>query len=161
MWNKIPRQRGFTLVELIIAMVIIGISLAAVVGVFNFNTVASARPIVDKQMRAFAEGLMEEIQHQPFGASANGAPSQPCARDTFNDIMDYNGYQQAKLCDINGTDLGLAGMTVQVAVGAPPPAVPLPGVAGGDAVQITITVTHGSDQVALRGWRTNFGKNQQ
>jgi MSHA pilin protein MshD len=158
MWNKRMRQHGFTLVELIIAMVIIGISLAAVVGVFNFNTVASARPIVDKQMRAFAEGLMEEIQHQPFSASANGAPSQPCARDSYNDLMDYNGYQQTKLCDINGNDLGLGGMSVLVAVGAASPAAPMPGVPGGDVLQITITVSHGSDNVRLQGWRTNFAK---
>jgi len=161
MWNKARRQRGFTLVELIIAMVIIGISLAAVVGVFNFNTVASARPIVDKQMRAFAEGLMEEIQHQPFVASPNNAPSQVCARDSFNDIMDYNGYQQTSLCDINGTDLGLGGMSVQVAIGAPGTGAPMPGVAAGDARQITITVSHGADNVRLLGWRTNFGKLQQ
>lgn len=158
MWSRRQCQHGFTLVELIIAMVIIGISLAAVVGVFNFNAVASARPIVDKQMRAFAEGLMEEIQHQPFSASANGAPSQPCARDSYNDLMDYNGYQQTRLCDINGNDLGLGGMSVLVAVGPASPAAPLPGVPGADARQIAITVTHGGDSVRLLGWRTNFAK---
>ena len=159
MWNK--RQAGFTLIELIIAMVIIGIALSAVIGVFNFNTVASARPMIDKQMRAFAEGLMEEIQHQPFAASANNAPSQACARDTYNDILDYNGYQQNKLCDINGNDLGLAGMDVRVAVGPPGAGAPMPGVPAGDALQITVTVSHGADSVTLAGWRTNFGKKQQ
>jgi MSHA pilin protein MshD len=159
MWNK--RQAGFTLIELIIAMVIIGIALSAVIGVFNFNTVASARPMIDKQMRAFAEGLMEEIQHQPFGASPNNAPSQACARDTYNDILDYNGYQQNQLCDINGTDLGLAGMSVRVAVGAPGASAPMPGVPAGDALQITVTVSHGADSVTLAGWRTNFGRRQQ
>jgi MSHA pilin protein MshD len=159
MWNK--RHAGFTLIELIIAMVIIGIALSAVIGVFNFNTVASARPMIDKQMRAFAEGLMEEIQHQPFAASPNNAPSQACARDTYNDILDYNGYQQNPLCDINGNDLGLAGMSVRVAVGPPGAGAPMPGVPAGDALQITVTVSHGADSVTLTGWRTNFGRKQQ
>jgi MSHA pilin protein MshD len=158
MWNK--RQAGFTLIELIIAMVIIGIALSAVIGVFNFNTMASARPMIDKQMRAFAEGLMEEIQHQPFRASPNNAPSQACARDTYNDILDYNGYQQNQLCDINGGDLGLAGMSVRVVVAPPGAGAPMPGVPAGDARQITITVSHGADSVTLAGWRTNFGENQ-
>lgn len=159
MWNKadnpaLLRQAGVTLVELIIAMVIIGISLTAVIHVFNLNSVASADPMATKQMRAVAEGLMDEIQKQRFAAQANDAPAG-CARDTFNDILDYNGYTQS-VCDVGGTDLGLPGMTVAVTV-TPAAAALFPGVPAAAALQIQVTVAKGADSFRLQGWRTDFG----
>lgn len=155
MWNK--RQRGVTLVELIIAMVIISISLTAVVQIFVVNSVASADPMITKQMRSVAEGLMEEIQRQPFAQSPNGAPMAPCARDSFNDIRDYNGYIQTSVCDIEGTSLGLTGMGVSVTVtqGAQAGA-PFPGVPSADVLQIVVVVTQGSQNFRLVGWRTAY-----
>lgn len=154
MWNK--RQAGVTLVELIIAMVIISVGVIGVIQVFAFNSVASADPMVTKQMRAVAEGLMEEIQHQPLAASANVAPSG-CARNTYNDIADYNGYAKSVICDINGMDLGLTSMTVSVTVGAPAAAATLfPGVAAGSVLEITVIVTYAGQSFTLKGWRTTF-----
>jgi MSHA pilin protein MshD len=152
MWNR--RQRGVTLIELIVAIVIISIGVVGVVHVFSQNSINSADPMVTKQMRAVAEGLMEEIQHQPFTAAANAAAAG-CARNTFNDLMDYNGYSQATVCDINGANLGLAGMSVAVTVAAPAAGL-FPGVAAGQVLQITVTVTSGTQRFVLQGWRTNF-----
>ncbi|SFV05076.1 type II secretion system protein [Pseudoduganella namucuonensis] len=155
MWNK-RRQQGVTLVELIIAMVIIGISVAGVVQVFNLNTVASADPMITKQMRAVAESLMEEIQHQQFDAQANTGAAAGCARDTFNDVRDYHGYTQANVCDIGGVSLGLSGMGVSVTVTNAATSL-FPGVPAGSALQIQITVTQGTQSFKLLGWRTDFG----
>lgn len=154
MWSK--RQSGVTLVELIIAMVIIGISVAGVLQVFSLNTVASADPMVTKQMRAVAEALMEEIQHQQFAARDNDGAAAGCARDTFNDVRDYNGYTQSEACDIGGVSLGLPGMAVSVNI-ANASAAQFPGVPAGQALQIQITVTQGTQSFRLLGWRTNFG----
>lgn len=155
MWSK-RRQGGVTLVELIIAMVIIGISVAGVVQVFSLNTVASADPMITKQMRAVAEGLMEEIQHQQFAVQDNESAAAGCARDTFNDVQDYHGYNQLEACDIGGVSLGLAGMAVSVTVTNTAAAL-FPGVPTGEALQIQITVTQGTQVFRLLGWRTNFG----
>lgn len=152
MCNK--RQAGVTLVELIIAMVIISVGLLGIIQVFSFNSVASADPMVTKQMRAVAEGLMEEIQHQNFTAAANVAPTG-CARNTFNDIADYNGYSQNIICDINGVDLGLANMTVSVTVAVPSAAL-FPGVANDKMLEITVIVTYAGQSFTLKGWRTSF-----
>lgn len=152
MWNK--RQAGVTLVELIIAMVIISVGVLGVIQVFSYSSVASADPMVTKQMRAVAEGLMEEIQHQSFTATANAAPSG-CARNTYNDIADYNGYSQSIICDINGNDLGLTNMTVSVSVTTPSSTL-FPGVAAASMLEITVVVTYAGQSFTLKGWRTSF-----
>jgi MSHA pilin protein MshD len=62
-----PRiQRGVTLVELVVFIVIVGVAMAGVFAAFNTMTAASADPQVRKQMLAIAESLMEEIQLMPF-----------------------------------------------------------------------------------------------
>jgi MSHA pilin protein MshD len=156
---KHPRQRGVTLIELVIAIVVIGVALAGVLLVFANNVKASANPVVIKQMNAIAEEMMEEIALKPYVPVANAAPSG-CARNTYNDISDYNGYSTTAIntiCDIDGTHIpALAGYVVNVTVAAP---ASWNGVA--QAQQITVTVTHGAGPdlktITLTSWRTNYG----
>jgi len=60
------RQRGVTLVELIIFIVIIGLALTAILGVMTFTTKASADPVRRKQALILAEGLLEEVELARF-----------------------------------------------------------------------------------------------
>lgn len=60
------RQRGITLIELIVFMVIVSVGLAGILSVLNLTTRHSADPMVRKQMLAIAEGLMDEVAAQPF-----------------------------------------------------------------------------------------------
>ncbi len=148
------RQAGTTLVELIIAMVIIGVAVAGVMQVFNVTAIASADPIVQKQLRAVAESMMDEVQRQPFSATANSAASG-CARDTYNDIMDYNGYTSSQICQVTGTPVtALAGMSISVAVVA----TSLQGIPNADAYQITVTTQRGANSFRLTGWRSNYAR---
>lgn len=149
------RQRGVTLIELVIAIVIIGVALAGVLLVFANNVRASANPVIIKQMTASAEEMMEEIALKPYVPAANAAPSG-CARNTFNDISDYNGYGTAGyICDIDGAHM-LPGYSINVTVAAP---AAWNGVA--QTKQITVTVTHGAGSglqtITLTSWRTNYG----
>jgi len=62
-----PRSnRGVTLVELIVFIVIVGVAMAGLFAAFNTITAASADPQVRKQVLAIAESLMEEVQLMPF-----------------------------------------------------------------------------------------------
>ena len=54
--NAAP-QRGVTLVELIVAVVIISVALAGVLAAFNASVRGSADPMVSKQMTSIAEAL--------------------------------------------------------------------------------------------------------
>lgn len=148
MWNR--TQAGMTLVELIIAMVILAVGVGGVLVVYNNTTRNSTDPVLQKQMVAIAEGMMEEIQRMPFAASANAAPAQACGRDTYNDLADYNNYASTDACDVLG-NIQVADYAVAVAVvpdGTFAPA--------GATMRITVTVTRGNLSVNLVGWRTNY-----
>lgn len=142
--------RGVSLVELMIAIVVIGAGLAGVLTAYGTATRASADPVRRQQMLALAEEMMEEILLKPYAAAANGAPAG-CARDTFNDVADYHGYASgASPCTVDGTAVAaLAGYQVSVSVTS----ATLGGVSA--ARRITVTVTQGSESISLVGWRTD------
>ena len=149
------RQSGMTLIDLIVAIVIISIGLTGVLLAFTTTVRHSADPMVRKQMSAIAEEMMEEILLKPFAVTAN-LPPAVCARNTYNDVRDYNGYSAANICDIDGTTV-LNGYGVSVSV-SPPAASPvsLSGVAATDQLTVTVNVTHGSESSSLTGWRTCY-----
>ena len=64
--TRLRRQRGITLVELIMFMVIISIALAGIIGVMNLVTSKSADPLRRKQALLIAEGLLEEVRLAAF-----------------------------------------------------------------------------------------------
>lgn len=60
------RQRGLTLIELIMFIVIVGAALAGVLTVLNLTVRNSADPLIRKQALAIAEAVLEEVMLQPF-----------------------------------------------------------------------------------------------
>ncbi|MGH8855692.1 MAG: type IV pilus modification PilV family protein [Telluria sp.] len=140
---------GITLVELVIAIVIVGAALGGLVAAFAQANRASADPVVTQQMLAIGDSMMEEILLKPFEPADNEGPNP--GRAQFNDVGDFNGYASAGIEDIDGNavdGLGSYGVNVRVA------AVALTGVPSTDALRVTVTVTHGTQQLALTGWRT-------
>lgn len=143
--------RGFTLPEALLAIVVIGVGLTGVLAAFGSVTRNSADPVVHKQMIAVAQTLMEEITLKPFAVAAHTAPAG-CARSSFNDVRDYNGYSSNGVCTVDGVAIAaLAGLQVgaTVATGT------LGGLAG--ALKITVTVQHSGQTLTLVGWRTDYG----
>ena len=60
------KQRGISLIELIMFIVIVGVALAGILGVMNITTRDSAGPMIRKQSLAIAESLLEEVELMPF-----------------------------------------------------------------------------------------------
>lgn len=143
------RAAGFTLIEMVIAVVIIGVGLAGVLLAFDTSVKSSADPLIRKQMLAIAEEMMDEILLKPY-ASATGTISG-CNRSFADDVRDYAGYASTGVCDIDGTAVaGLAAYNVNVGVTSEA----WQGIA--NTLHITVTVTHGGESLSLDGWRTAY-----
>ena len=144
------RSRGFSLPEALLAIVVIGVGLTGVLAAFGSVTRNSADPVVHKQMIAVAQELMEEIQLKPFAVAANTAPAG-CARDTYNDVRDYDGYSSTGMCTVDGVAIpALADLQVRATVATGT----LGGVGG--ALKITVTVEADGKTLSLVGWRTDY-----
>jgi MSHA pilin protein MshD len=92
------RSRGFTLVEIIVLIVVVGAALVGVLLVFQNTVRGSADPQVRKQALAIAEAMLDEI----LLASYDPLPGTG-ARASFDDVDDYAGYTTAGgMKDIQG-----------------------------------------------------------
>lgn len=149
MSNK-RRMAGVTLVELIVAIVIVGVALAGLVAAYNRASVASADPVITQQMLAIAESMMEEVMLKPYDG---GDGAVGTTRAQYDEIGDYANYSAQAVTDADGQPIaGLGRYSVSVAVG--PVADALPGVDANDARRIDVTVAHGAERLTLSGWRT-------
>ena len=64
--NRCTTRNGFTLVELVLFIAIMGVAVGGVLIAYDFAARDSADPVVKKQALAIAESLLEEIQQMPF-----------------------------------------------------------------------------------------------
>ena len=135
------RQRGVTLIELILFIMIIGIALAAILGVMNVTTRSSADPVRTKQALMIAEALLEEVQLtgftkcDPSGDNGDGtcsipeawgqAAPEPVGPRPYDNINDYVTQASTAvaafnvggvLADANGRALNVTGYTATVAI---------------------------------------------
>jgi MSHA pilin protein MshD len=60
------RQGGFTLIELVMFIIIVGIAVAGILLVYTNTVRYSADPVIRKQMLAIAEAMLEETKLMPF-----------------------------------------------------------------------------------------------
>ena len=162
-------QRGLTLIELVIYIVVVLVGLAGVLTVLDTTVRGSTDPVARKQALALAEAMLEEVlakdyQNDPSdpanvsstvgctpATTPKCTPNTPAQRDNYNDVDDYNGWNQAGNRQAVGVaPAALAGYNVTVAVGA------APAVNGVALKAVTVTVTRGAETVTLQGWRGNF-----
>ena len=162
MWSRYTRSAGVTLVELVVAIVIRGVALAAGVAVYACTTRASVDPVIVQQMQAIADNMMEEVLLKPYAPGPAPGAGAGGARVNFDDVRDYDGYGQAiqGIRDVEGNAMpGLERYTVLVTV--TPTA--LTNIPNTDALQIVVRVSvNGSATntslpapIVLTGWRTN------
>jgi len=59
-------QRGVTLIELVMFIVIVGIAVAGILVVYTNTVRHSADPLIRKQMLSIAEAMLEEVKLMPF-----------------------------------------------------------------------------------------------
>jgi MSHA pilin protein MshD len=64
--SSAARQRGVTLIELILFIVIVSVAVVGVLGVLSLTTRKSADPLRHKQALMIAQGLLEEVELAKF-----------------------------------------------------------------------------------------------
>jgi len=144
--TRTANQRGLSLIELIVAIVVIGTAVVGVLGAISLSARSSADPMIQKQALAIAEALLEEVQLQPFTycdpddtAAATALSSADCtggaggandesrtplthegesrtAIPIFDNVSDYNGLVINPVTDINGAALGFDGYSATITV---------------------------------------------
>jgi MSHA pilin protein MshD len=97
MWSRARarRQRGVTMIELIIFMVIIGAALAGILGVMSLTTKNSADPVRRKQALILAEGLLEEVELAKFSYCDPTDPQAEEAQSTGQCTIPENWGQES------------------------------------------------------------------
>lgn len=146
MSSSLGRQRGVTMIELVMFIVIIGVALAGLLQVLNFTTRTSADPLRQKQALMIAEGLLEEVRlsaftfceptdanvataasaaectvQESFGLTAGETAGRP--HDNVNDYVTASGTANAafndalgKLVDAHGNAIEVDGYSAQVTI---------------------------------------------
>lgn len=146
-------QSGVTLIELIVAMIVISIALGGVLMVMNYTTSHSADPVLRHQAIAIAEAYMEEITLKNF-TDPDGIEVGE-TRATFDDVDDYNNLPDPLVRDQTGAAIAaLANYRVAVNVAALNYGPVGNQIAG---LQIDVTVTDPAGQVfTLTGYRAPY-----
>jgi MSHA pilin protein MshD len=137
-------QRGVTLVELVLAIVIISIAVTGVLSAYVNMIARSADPLIDVQAVAIAEAYMDEIVSKP-AAAASGAGS----RASFATMADYDGLNEPPHDQFGAPIAVLAAYTVNVSVDS------AANVQGVPMFAATVTVTRGSSSIALQSYRAD------
>lgn len=152
-------QRGVSLIELVMAIVLISIGLAGILTVINQSTMHSADPMMLQQGNAIAQSYLEEILLHPYRDPDDNALCGLAegTRAAFDDVCDYTALPDTRVRDKDGglvagtedyrinvavdnTTLGPVGTTV-------------------NALRVVVTVTHVTVpyvNITLTGFRADY-----
>lgn len=172
-------QRGITLIEQIVFIVIVSVGVIGLVSVMNPAIRASADPMLTKQLVAIAESLLNEVLHQPFtwcdpddaaattaqsyadcanpqnafGATPAGETRYAAGADpAFDNVADYHG-PMATIDDPSGIN-AMAGYSANIVIARVGNAMGLADDTA--ALSVTVTVTRGAETFTLTGLRFRY-----
>lgn len=149
-------QRGVTLVELVIAIVVISVAVAGLMRAYSGMMTRSADPLVYQQSLAVAEAMLEEITAKAFLDPDTGTlcpGPEAGGRSDYDNVCDYNGFSMASITDLAGNPLNLSGYSVSVTVASAGGDMDL---AANDGLRIDVTVSGPLNDVELTGYRARY-----
>lgn len=150
---------GVTLVELIIAIVVISIALTGTLVAMNRTARQSGDPMVLRQAVGVAEAYLEEILLKPYDDPDGGVcpAAEGGGRAVYDNVCDYNLLDDFGAKDQTGTAItGLGSYRVRVAVGTTATLGSLVGPTD-DLLRVDVRVTHSNAvDLTLSGYRTHY-----
>jgi len=165
------KQSGMSLIELVIAITLMGSGLAALMNVYGLSLSGNtSNSLMQQQSLFIAESMMEEIYlHDFYDPTVNpktnlGLPagtSVPCAgpnetdRTQFDDVCDYDGFTETGITSFH-TGNSVAGLNLY-AVSVAVVGQAFAGLTADQAVRITVTVTDPAGQnLVLQSYRSAY-----
>jgi MSHA pilin protein MshD len=115
------RQRGFTLLELVVTLVILGVAFAAIAGLVGTLGGGSASPVLQTQALYIAEGYLEEAMLKAYSDPDGIDEGSATSRDLWDDVVDYRRLDTAA-APTDSTGVGIPGLSryrVRMTVGEP------------------------------------------
>ncbi len=170
------RQSGFSLIETILVIVLLGVAVAGMAAMFINNISKSHEPYLRQRALVVATAFMDEIMHKRWddnsplgggcvntgsvlcssGPAVAGIGSEEPLRPDWDDIDDFNAISnQSPPQDASGSVMpGYAGFTVSVSVSQPGA---WNGVPATDVKRIDVQVSsNNGETLSLSAYRVNF-----
>lgn len=116
------RARGFSLIELAIAIAVMGVVVAGAATLFFNLSRRSADPVVQVQAQLIAESYLDEILIKRFYDPDTGTvcpsvlPGKEALRQDYDNVCDYNGLSEAPRNHLGTAIPALSAYTVTVTV---------------------------------------------
>jgi MSHA pilin protein MshD len=144
------KQRGVTLVELIVAITVIATAGAALVGTLSYLAGTGSDYILQAQAQSIADSYLAEISGKSF-SDPDGVDGE-ANRSLFDDVDDYNGLTSAAASDEMGNAAGNFSVRVTLTPGG------LGTIPNADVWRIDVVVDYGNGSangtVISTGYRT-------
>ena len=146
-----------SLVELVVAIVVVAITLTGTMLIVDTTTRRSADPMLERQATSIAESYLEEILQKAYLDPDEGTlcPAPEPTRPLYDNVCDYDGLDEIGARDQNGTRVtGLEAYHVEIRVDRN---AQLGSISGSeDVLRIDATVTDPLGRpVLLAAYRTN------
>ena len=151
------RQSAFTLIEVIVTIVVIGIAATALMSVFSQMARSSVDPALQQQATTIAEAYLEEILARSFNdpqGGETGSDEGEAGRALYDDVKDYRSLAAGPAADQLGNPVAaLADYTVSVSITN----TALDAVPADDSLLVEVNVNHPLvGTVILSGFRTLY-----
>ncbi len=156
--SSLKASQGFTLIEMVIAIVVLAAAVSGILFSFTANIGRSADPMIQQQAIIIAQGYLEEAVLKAYNDPDGGETSscEEAARIQYDDVADYDCINDAAgaIDQFGGSLAGLSNYNIAVnvsTVNIGAPAV--------TARRIDVIVTHdlsSNINLVLTAYRTSY-----
>lgn len=108
MVRRLPNNAGVSLIEAVMAIVVLGVAIPPLTSMFRIVAQGSVDESFQAVAVAYADGLMEEIVSKAFEDPEGAAGSfgtEEGARSAYDDLDDFDGLSNSPPKQLDGTDL--------------------------------------------------------
>jgi MSHA pilin protein MshD len=154
--QRFRRSLGASLIEVLLAIIVISVGVVGLLGTSVFALRDSADPVLRKQALSIGESLLSEILLKDFNNPTGGfsGAATPANRPFFDDVLDYNGYASTGAFTVEGIAIpALSAYNVAVTVTGQSLGTGVDVANTTNSRLVTVTVSYPGGQIAIAGYR--------